>query len=59
MRAGYFEQAGGQEFNLTSGVETKIIGLAHTIEWFRQNWDKIETGASFGPGMSSAVRGYK
>jgi len=34
-------------------------GLAHTIDWFMQNWEKIEAGASFGPGMSSAVRGYR
>ena len=110
LRAGCFEQAIGQEFNLASGVETKIIdlahmineiidnkagiifterrkwdtkdrllasvdkarelinytprtpfneGLVHTIDWFKQNWDKIEAGASFGPGMSSAVRGYR
>jgi len=110
LRAGCFEQAVSQEFNLASGVETKIIdlahmvneiignkagitftgrrkwdtkdrllasvekarelinytprtpfneGLNHTIDWFKQNWDKIEAGASFGPGMSSAVRGYK
>lgn len=110
LRAGYFEQAIGQEFNLASGVETKIIDLAHmineltgnkagilfkerrkwdtkdrllasvdkarellnytprttftkslvhTIDWFKQNQDKIEVSASFGPGMSSAVRGYK
>ena len=110
LRAGCFEQAIGQEFNLASGVETKIIdlahmineiidnkagiifterrkwdtkdrllasvdkareminytprtpfneGLTHTIDWFKQNWDKIEASASFGPGMSSAVRGYK
>lgn len=34
-------------------------GLANTIDWFKQNWNKIEASASFGPGMSSAVRGYK
>ncbi|MCL4440486.1 MAG: nucleotide sugar epimerase, partial [Firmicutes bacterium] len=33
--------------------------LVHTIDWFKQNQDKIEVSASFGPGMSSAVRGYK
>ena len=32
------------------------IGLMETINWFRKNWDKIERSASFGPGMSSAVR---
>lgn len=31
-------------------------GLRKTIAWFVENWDKIETSASFGPGMSSAVR---
>jgi len=110
LRAGYYENAIGQEFNLASGVETKIIdlamiinsiaknnsgimftsrrkwdtksrlqacvdkaddligykpsmsftdGLLKTIEWFKLNWDLIETSASFNPGMSSAVRGYK
>ncbi|MBN1788441.1 MAG: NAD-dependent epimerase/dehydratase family protein [Sedimentisphaerales bacterium] len=32
-------------------------GLKSTIEWFRDNWDDIDASASFGPGMSSAVRG--
>jgi UDP-glucose 4-epimerase len=32
------------------------IGLQHTIAWFVENWSKIEAAASFGPGMSSAVR---
>jgi nucleoside-diphosphate-sugar epimerase len=31
-------------------------GLEQTIKWFKDNWDKIEKSASFGPGMSSAVR---
>jgi nucleoside-diphosphate-sugar epimerase len=31
-------------------------GLAHTVQWFRDNWDRIEASASFGPGASSAVR---
>ena len=31
-------------------------GLKHTIEWFKKNWEKIEASASFGPGVSSAVR---
>lgn len=31
-------------------------GLENTIRWFRDNWDKIEASASFGPGVSSAVR---
>ena len=110
LRAGYYEQAIGQEFNLASGKETRIIdlanrvnealgnnvgvkfvsrrkwdtksrllasvdkakelvgyepktefkdGLANTIEWFRDNWDKIEKVAKFGPGVSSAVRDAK
>jgi nucleoside-diphosphate-sugar epimerase len=31
-------------------------GLAHTIRWFREHWDRIRQHASFGPGISSAVR---
>ena len=31
-------------------------GLQHTVQWFRDNWDRIEATARFGPGMSSAVR---
>lgn len=107
LRAGYYESAIGQEFNLASGKETKIIdlanminetvgnkagikfsqrrkwdtksrllasidkardlvvyepktefkeGLVNTINWFKENWDDIEQSASFGPGISSAVR---
>lgn len=107
LRAGYYEKAIGEEFNLASGKETKIIdlakmineiigskggikfvtkrkwdtknrllasvgkakklvgyepkmefqqGLKNTITWFRENWDKIEKSAQFGPGVSSAVR---
>ncbi|RLJ05502.1 MAG: nucleotide sugar epimerase [Candidatus Aenigmatarchaeota archaeon] len=107
LRAGYYEQAIGQEFNLASGKETRIIdlanmineavgntagvkyvsrrkwdtksrllasiekakklvgyepktefkeGLINTIQWFKENWDKIEKAAKFGPGVSSAVR---
>jgi len=107
LRAGYFEEAVGEEFNLASGKETRIIDLAKmingivgnkagvkfvsrrkwdtkkrllasvekakklvgyeprtefkeglkiTIEWFKKNWEKIERCASFGPGISSAVR---
>jgi len=107
LRAGYFESAIGQEFNLASGREIKIIDLANmvneltgnkagirfasrrkwdtksrllasidrakeiigyepntpfeeglrkTIQWFRENWGKIEESASFPPGVSSAVR---
>jgi nucleoside-diphosphate-sugar epimerase len=107
MRAGVMESAVGQEFNLASGRETRIIDLATkinaltgnesgisfaarrtwdtksrllaaidrahetlgyepatpfdvglnlTVEWFRQNWDRIEASARFRPGVSSAVR---
>jgi len=107
LRAAVFESAIGQEFNLASGKETRIIdlakwvngltgskagvkfaqrrkwdtktrllasidkareligyephtpfeeGLQHTIEWFRNHWEEIETSAQFGPGISSAVR---
>ena len=109
LRAGSSEEAIGQEFNLASGRETRIIdlanmindltenpagvifterrkwdtksrllasiekavkligyapttsfeqGLLQTINWFRQNWDMIESSARFGPGMSPAVPGY-
>lgn len=33
-------------------------GLRLNIEWFRDNWEKIEQLADFPPGMSSAVRGF-
>ena len=107
LRAGYYEKAIGQEFNLASGKEKKIIDLANminemvgneagikfvsrrkwdtksrllasvdrakeivgyepktefkdglmiAINWFKENWDKIEKAAKFGPGISSAVR---
>ena len=107
LRAGYYEEAIGKEFNLASGKETKIIdlanrisdltgnkagirflsrrkwdtksrllasvdraktlvgyvpktefdeGLKRTVEWFKEKWDLIEQAASFGPGMTSAVR---
>ena len=32
------------------------VGLANTVAWFRENWDKIQEAADFPPGMSSAVR---
>jgi len=31
-------------------------GLKKAIEWFKDNWENIEKAASFGPGVSSAVR---
>jgi len=31
-------------------------GLKVAIKWFKDNWDNIERAASFGPGISSAVR---
>jgi len=33
-------------------------GLPQAIAWFKQNWDKIEQCARFGPGASSAVRSF-
>ena len=107
-KAGYYEKAIGENFNLASGKEVQIMDLAQmvnkatgnsagisfkerrkwdtkprllasiekarqligyepfvdfeegletTIEWFRDNWDRIEESADFPPGMSSAVRG--
>jgi UDP-glucose 4-epimerase len=107
LRAGTMRSAVGQEFNLASGAETRIIdlanmineaignragikftqrrkwdtksrllasidraheligyspntsfevGLQNTIKWFRVNWNCIEAAASFGPGVSAAVR---
>ena len=107
LRAGYYQAAVGQEFNLASGAETRISdlaklintqvgnkagvvyasrrkwdtksrllasvdraqslvgyqpgipfeeGLKRTITWFKENWDRITASASFGPGISSAVR---
>jgi UDP-glucose 4-epimerase len=41
------------------GYEPKTAfqrGLMNTIQWFRDNWNNIEQSASFGPGISSAVR---
>jgi len=40
-------------YNPTTPVE---VGLRHTIAWFVENWAKIDGSASFGPGVSSAVR---
>jgi len=43
------------------GYEPKVTfeeGIKHTIQWFRQNWDKIDSSAKFGPGVSSAVRDF-
>jgi UDP-glucose 4-epimerase len=107
LRAGVLESAIGQEFNLASGLETRVIDLAHmineatgntagihyvqrrkwdtkdrllasidrareligynpntpfeeglanTVQWFRENWERIEGAARFGPGVSAAVR---
>ncbi|MHC2995256.1 MAG: SDR family NAD(P)-dependent oxidoreductase [Candidatus Atribacteria bacterium] len=33
-------------------------GLLETVDWFKDNWEKIEQGAKFGPGVSSAVRSF-
>jgi UDP-glucose 4-epimerase len=32
------------------------VGLRKTVEWFVENWERIQGSASFAPGMSSAVR---
>lgn len=107
LRAGCLESAVGQEFNLASGSETRIIdlatmvntatgnragvryvarrrwdtksrllasieqaralmgyepktnfeeGLELTVQWFRDNWERIEASVRFAPGASSAVR---
>jgi UDP-glucose 4-epimerase len=32
------------------------VGIQNTIQWFRENWDRIEASARFGPGVSAAVR---
>jgi len=108
IKAGYYEAAIGENFNLASGTETRICDLAKmvndatgnqtpinfmerrkwdtkprllasiekanrlvsyeplvqfsegfqtNIDWFKDNWNKIEMVADFPPGMSSAVRG--
>lgn len=107
LRAGVMDAAIGEEFNLASGEETKIIdlatmindvtgndagitfakrrkwdtksrlrasidkagrligyepntsfevGLDRTVQWFHDNWERIDASARFGPGASSAVR---
>jgi len=33
-------------------------GLKNSIAWFRDNWDRIQAAARFGPGISSAVRTF-
>jgi len=109
LRGGSYKEAIGEEFNLASGKETKIIdlakiinkstgnkadinltkrrkwdtksrllasidkankligympktdfeeGLNETIEWFKDNWDNIDSSAKFSPGVSSAVRDF-
>jgi UDP-glucose 4-epimerase len=107
LRSGQLQQAIGQELNIASGKEIRIIDLAKlintltqnhagikygkrrkwdtkprllasiekareiigyeprtsfeegvqkTIDWFTANWHEIERAATFGPGVSSAVR---
>jgi nucleoside-diphosphate-sugar epimerase len=34
-------------------------GLRSTVEWFWDNWDKIEACADFPPGINSALRGVE
>jgi UDP-glucose 4-epimerase len=31
-------------------------GLKQTVAWFQEHWERIQTAARFGPGISSAVR---
>jgi len=108
IKAGYYQEAVGENFNLASGTETRILDLVEmvnnesgnkvpinfmerrkwdtkprllasiekarklvdyeplvefkegfhsNIEWFQDNWEKIQMVADFTPGMSSAVRG--
>lgn len=40
-------------FNPDTDFEKRLV---ETVEWFRQNWEKIVQSAEFGPGISSAVR---
>jgi nucleoside-diphosphate-sugar epimerase len=43
------------------GYEPKMDfeeGIKLTINWFKDNWDSIDQGAEFPPGMSSAVKNY-
>ena len=107
LKAAYYEEAVGVEFNLAAGREIRIADMAalvnrvtenpspiefrprrrwdtkprllasieraqrlmkyqpimgfedgfqHTMDWFKANWDRIEAGADFPPGMNSAVR---
>ncbi len=107
IKAGYYEKAVGESFNLAAGREISIGEVAHlvieatgsksgiifkerrkwdtkprllasiekaenlidykplvdfkeglctNIEWFKDNWEKIEMLADFPPGMNSAVR---
>jgi len=108
IKAGYYKEAVGENFNMARGKEVRIRDVAEmvnkatsnpepiyflerrkwdtkprllaciekaerligyrpfvdfeegfesNIEWFRDNWDRIEALADFPPGMSSAVRG--
>jgi nucleoside-diphosphate-sugar epimerase len=43
------------------GYEPKMEfkeGIRRTIKWFKDNWNKIDACAEFGPGISSAVRDF-
>ena len=42
LRAGYFETAIGQEFNLASGRETRIVELAHMVNQLTDNQAGIQ-----------------
>lgn len=48
----------GQTIDYAPKVEFKD-GLVNAIAWFKNNWQKIQESASFGPGISSAVRDKK
>jgi len=69
VKSGYYLKDGGcgRRIRLASVEKAKKLigyepktpfkeGLMKTIDWFRKNWDDIEKSASFGPGISSAVR---
>src|SRR3990167_3983705 len=47
--------------NSLMGYEPKTTfqqGLPNVIQWFRDNWERIDRDAEFPPGMSSAVKHY-
>lgn len=52
LRAGVFESAVGQEFNLASGVETRIIDLAHMINEATGNTAEVRFAQRRKPALS-------